>query len=128
VGMCLQYGDIVGGSKFQLFFDQKEQYYGHIYDRWKNPRVRRAEPVWERVIHVGEANMRTIPGLQTADLLAWSVNHAEQDRLVRYSWQERILNIDREKEILDYEALRKPLAESINCIKGYKLPQRRRFT
>jgi hypothetical protein len=102
-------------------------YYGYIHDRWKTQRVRKAEPVWERVIHVGEANMRKVPGLQAADLLAWSVNHAEQDRKIEYSWQERILNIEREPEIFDYEILRRPLPESINRMKGWRLPRRRQY-
>jgi hypothetical protein len=108
---------MIGGKDFELFFDQGEPYYGYIHDRWKTQRVRKAEPVWERVIHVGEANMRKVPGLQAADLLAWSVNHAEQDRKIEYSWQERILNIEREPEIF----------ESINRMKGWRLPRRRQY-
>lgn len=122
---CYVYGIYTGASKFQLFFDRNEPFYGHVLDRMNNRGSKRRDAIWRQVYSVTEADMRHIPGLQAADLLAWSVNHEKQEGKCRFDWQQRIIDVDREKECYEHEMLLKPNREVIDLIKTWKLPKRR---
>jgi hypothetical protein len=124
VPVCALYGKLIGADKLQLFFDQGERFFGHIRDRMDNKKSR-VEPLWPCVIHAGESDMRLVPALQAADLLAWSVNHAYEEDTVSHKWQQRILDIDRERECFDYEYLRTASREAMSTVKSWNLPTRR---
>lgn len=91
----------------QLYFDQNEPFMGHIKDRLRNRKFRRDsrdkdefDP--DRIVHIGEADMRRVPALQAADLLAYCVGHSTD---VRFSWQKAVLDRHRFKEWFDYSVL-----------------------
>jgi hypothetical protein len=70
---CFQYSvRFLNARKFQLFFDQGEPFYGHVRHRMENNKSRAENGVWADVIHCGEADMREVPGLQAADVMAWA--------------------------------------------------------
>jgi hypothetical protein len=124
-GFVFGYGLHCGSTRFQLFFDQGEHFYGHIKDRISNPKSLRTGLGWNLVTHLGESNMRDVPGLQACDVLAWAVNHEFEDGVIRFDWQRRLLAIDRDKEWYDYAALQNPIRENIKTVQSYKLPRRR---
>src|SRR5579859_3345504 len=106
VPTCVLYGRLImGADQFQLFFDQGEPFYGHIHDRMTNKKSR-ADTLWKHVVHAGESNMRNVPALQAADVLAWSVNHYFEENRARYNWQSRILGVDRDGEVFNLDYLR----------------------
>jgi hypothetical protein len=61
-----------------FYFDQGEEYFGPFQKKWleMTKRARRDEipNPWVSVVQVTTANMRRVPGLQMADVLAWAVN------------------------------------------------------
>ena len=118
---CLTYGKWLEYDKYQFFFDQNEPFYGHIKDRTCNRKSKRSSPTWN-VVHLGESNMRDVPALQAADVLAWSVNH--QSGVMR-EWQQRLLAIDRDQQWLDYASLVKAKPEDLEVIAAFGLPHRR---
>lgn len=127
LGCCFHYGEYLDDrQKFQLFFDQGEPFYGHAHDRRTNRRSRKIDQIWKKVTHLGESDMREVPALQAADLLAWSVNHKYTDGVTR-DWQKRILAIDRDEEWFDHRRLLRPHREGLDIVRAWKLPRRRPF-
>src|SRR5690348_2708240 len=126
VSTCFGYGNHIGAETYELFFDQGEPFYGHICDRWKNRKSRKADKIWNQVINIAEADMRHVPALQAADLLAWSINHAHQENTLRFQWQERVVEVERDSYLFDYEELQDASLEKIELVKSWKLPQRKR--
>ncbi|MBZ5609358.1 MAG: hypothetical protein LAP38_13930 [Acidobacteriia bacterium] len=123
--LAMSYGAALGAVSFELFFDQGEPFFGHIQDRMVNRESRRASKIWDLVVHYGQTDMRKVPALQAADLLAWTVNRTWEEPAIRYDWQERLYNLSRESEVFDYERLKKPIHEHIRKVKSWNLPRRR---
>ncbi len=98
---CNAYGLMTGHHKFKFFFDQGEPFYGHLYDRVGNKKAKKAAPDFQSV-QLEEANMREVPALQAADLLAWAINRRHKDGTARFEWQKRLLAIDRDEEVFSY--------------------------
>lgn len=125
--MCFQHGsrhlDI---HRFKLIFDQNEKFYGHIRDRKDNRKSRATDRIWSNVDALTEADMRRVPGLQVADLFAWSVNSKYKHGGTHHNWQKELLARHGEDHRLTYEQLLKPNFEVIERVKSWKLPPRRR--
>jgi hypothetical protein len=122
---CMTWGKANGYSKIELHFDQNERFRGHLLERQKHKRVRRDAPALLNIVSNGEADMRFVPALQATDVLAWSVHHKYEDGHCRYEWQERILAIDRDDELLKYARLCNPSTRAIKALKDWNLPRRR---
>jgi hypothetical protein len=121
---CNAYGLMTGHHKFQFFFDQGEAFYGHLCDRIRNKKAKKAAPGIQSV-HLEQANMREVPALQAADLFAWAINRTYKDGSARFEWQKRLLAIDRDEEVFRYARLLKPNREHIDIVKSWELPPRR---
>lgn len=127
LSLCVRWAEeFVGAHKFQLYFDQGEPFYGHVYDRKHNKRSRAYENLWARVIHLGQSNMRHTPCLQAADLVAWAIG-IKHERGILYDWQGRLLDLHRESHVLEYAVLIKPDTDALRAIGSFKLPRRKRF-
>jgi hypothetical protein len=87
---CLDLGYRMETDFFHLFFDQGEPYMGHIMDRKRKAAARKQIPMLEKIIQIGEIDMRKTPGLQMADVFAWCASH--RDIRPRPRWQNVILN------------------------------------
>jgi hypothetical protein len=75
------------------------------------------------VTHNGESDMRCVPALQAADLLAYCVGRKND---IRFGWQRKVVEIERIEEWLDYSELSKPLLDIVDLAKNkWKLPRRR---
>ena len=73
---------------------------------------------------IGEFDMRHVPALQMADILAWSINAAHGHRIVA-DWQAAILDIPRDRDWLDEERLKRMDPQTLDKVKQLKLPTRR---
>jgi hypothetical protein len=121
---CLEWGrDIVGADFYHLIFDQGEPFRGHIEDRRVSKKAVREFPVLGRITAVTDADMRNVPALQIADLFAWCVSHKKENK--KYSWQRRVLNIDRMDDWINEPHLMNPIARTMELMKEWKLPRRR---
>lgn len=75
----VKYPEIINPVRsLQYFFDQNERFKGRFESRWnketKRSRKNRKWCFWDAILSVGTVDMRGFPGLQAADMLAWSVN------------------------------------------------------
>jgi hypothetical protein len=111
LGRMIEAGRWMEADFYYLYFDRNEPYRGHICDRLRNPRFKRAMKEQNnidtdrRFKEPMEVEMRDVPALQAADLLAWCVGHKKS---VRFTWQKTVLSIKRMEEWLDYRWLRNP--------------------
>ena len=91
VQQVVRQGAAWGANFFHFIFDQNEGFMRHVDSRSRNKKAKaHLGPYMERITSVGEADMRTVPGLQAADLFAWCVSH--KSKRPRYRWQNRLLN------------------------------------
>jgi hypothetical protein len=119
---CFDWGLRNHASIFDLYFDQNEPFHGHILDRKRNPRARREQPIYAMIGNCGESNMRQVPALQMADLLAWSIDHKDT---THYPWQKDLLALKTMTIFVDYGKLSRPVHGMLDLVKKYKLSQRR---
>jgi hypothetical protein len=114
------------GDFLQMYFDQNEPFYGHVKDRLTNPRFIRDAKAHGldvgRRLFAAETNMRSVAALQAADLLAYCVANSYN---VRFSWQQTILDMNRQNEWLDYPKLDIDFEKYDRIVSKYKLPRRR---
>ena len=121
---CTAWGINMGCLKVHFYFDQNERFYGHLLDRLRNKKARAARPELENhVVHHGVSDMRSVPGLQAADLFAWSINHMYKYG-IKPGWHERLLAIDRDEESFDYERLIQPNMKNLETVRSWGLPPR----
>lgn len=124
--MCQTYGFFTGHSKAQFFYDRGEPFCGHIRDRMNNKKARKMIPRLGKTVVTAEADMRDVPALQAADLLAWTINHTYK-RGARFDWERRLLAVDRDEETFQYERLISPNMERLAVTRSWRLPKRSRF-
>ena len=125
-GKLIEGGQFLNAHFWELFFDRNEPYRGHVVDRIRNPKfvkfmTQNGVDIERRFVVGPELDMRDFPALQAADLLAWSVG---QPGPVRFLWQQTVLNMTREKEILGYDTLRSPDPITMNFVRYCKFPKR----
>jgi len=122
LGLCFNWGRHVGAQWYELYFDQGEPFYGHVYDRKHNKKSRKAITPMDKVVHLGELDMRVVPALQMADLFAWCINHNDA---VSRKWHERLHSLYWDSLILDYDHLLKPTPGALERTAAWKLPRRK---
>lgn len=122
LGFCFKWGRRIGAQSYELYFDQGEPFYGHICDRKRNGRSRKAITLMERVSHVGESDMRAVPALQFADLFAWCINHNDT---VSRKWHGRLNSLSWDSLYLDHDLLLKPTPGALERTAAWNLPRRR---
>lgn len=107
-----------------LTFDRNEPFRGHIVDQW-NQRKLRKRAIWSAIRSVDEADMRRLPGLQMADMLAWACNrpHGAGGHVELCA---DILAARKDDHAdLGFERLTRPHPERFAAFKKLRLPQRR---
>lgn len=125
-GKLIEAGQFLHTHFWELFFDRNEPYRGHVVDRTRNPKFvkfmsENGIDIERRFVVGPELDMRDFPALQAADLLAWSVG---QNGAARFPWQQTVLDMTREKEVLEYDVLRSPEPITMNFVKYCKFPKR----
>jgi hypothetical protein len=65
-------------DKVKYFFDRNEYFYQPFFDKWKREKNMAEENgawnVWNIIDQVAPAEMKTTPGIQAADIIAWGMN------------------------------------------------------
>ena len=59
---------------FEAYYDQGEPFRGYITSLWQAKSTHARFPGWHYVSNIGSKDMKNTPGLQAADVLAWSIN------------------------------------------------------
>src|SRR5262249_2945772 len=65
-------------DRVKYFFDRNEYFFKPFFDTW-NSELNRLEAsgewgVWKLIDQVSPADMKTTPGIQAADIIAWGMN------------------------------------------------------
>ncbi len=116
--------DFAGTEYFDLIYDQNEPYRGHILDRQRHPKAVKVLQMFEKIATNTEANMRLFPPLQLADLWAWCVSHKREEQI--WKWQQKMLNHPSDEAYGDYEKLSRPIQGTIDLVRKWKFPKRKR--
>jgi hypothetical protein len=122
VSIVFKWGRRIGVEWYELYFDQGEPFYGHIYGRRHNKKSKRQITPMKKVVHLGESDMRVVPALQVADLFAWCINHVDD---VRRKWHGDLNRLPWESLVLDYNHLLTPNPDALERISTWKLPMRK---
>src|SRR5262249_30350295 len=56
----------------EFYFDRDEPFMQHIWDDWNSPTIRAKYPAWGLIRTIAPVEMKLTPGVQVADLFAWS--------------------------------------------------------
>ena len=72
-GLAAAGGPVIKGG-IDAYFDKGEQYMNSIYRHWSRKDYKRRYPILDLVRSVQPVDMRETPGVQLADMLAWSRN------------------------------------------------------
>jgi hypothetical protein len=123
---CLSFafgwGRKIGAKNHQLYFDRGEPFHGHIRSRWLHPKVKKDIELLKDVINVDEAIAKHVPALQMADLFAWSICHANQERR---GWHVQLNSLPWESRALPYKYLINPSRTAIERTKKWGLSPRK---
>lgn len=122
LGFFLKWGKKIGTRRYELYFDQGEPFYGHVYDRKHNKKSKKDIDLMKRVIHLGESDMKFVPALQVADLFAWCINHNHD---VRRNWHHHLHSLSWGSLILEYDHLLNPTPGVLERMAAWRLPRRR---
>ncbi len=66
----------------ELFFDQGEAFMSHIRNDWKNKKERRGSPLWGLIRTIDAVDMRSVPAVQAADMLARARNRLSPETTI----------------------------------------------
>lgn len=122
LGFVFRWGRRIGAEGYQLYFDQNEPFHGHVCDRKNGKKSRKQITEMEKVLHIGESDMRVSPALQIADLFAWCINHKDN---ARRKWHKRLNHLSWGSYVLTYEYLINPTPGALERTAAWNLPMRR---
>ncbi len=66
----------------ELSFDQGEAFMSHIRNDWNNKKERQASPLWGLIRAINAVDMRSVPAVQAADMLAWARNRLSPETAI----------------------------------------------
>ena len=107
-----------------LYFDRGEPFYGHAVDAW-NHKTFRNRDTFKAIRRIEQADMRSVPGLQMADMLAWAHNRqygsGGHDKLCTRI-REAIPEFHRDLKLPELGDID---SEKLNSFKQLRLPRRK---
>jgi hypothetical protein len=109
-------GKIAVVQSADFFFDQNEPFLHHFNSEWtRNRRAKHRALWWDLVNTVAPADMRKLPPLQLADMLAWAQSRSMATGDQEVLCQGIIQSADMSEFVLDYDKLVNPrrLIESV---------------
>lgn len=118
---CVEWGQKIGVRDYHLIFDQGEPYCGRIWDFKHSPKHRKEYPIVDRFA-LTEDQSRKYPGLQMADLFAFS--HSNRKAYYQTNWHRVVRYVTQDREDLTYENLLNPVDKAIKDTARWKLPMR----
>ena len=70
----------------EFYFDRDEPFMQHIDADWKSAEYRKRFPIWDLIRTIAPVPMQVTPGIQVADLFAWSRTHVDRGRQADRFW------------------------------------------
>lgn len=64
----------------EFYFDRGEPFMQHIWDDWNSEILRAVQPAWGLIRTIAPVEMKLTPGIQVADMFAWSRTHVNKQR------------------------------------------------
>lgn len=119
---CVQWGSRIGVREYHMVFDQGEPYCGCVWDLKHSPKHRKEYPIVD-TFALTEAASRKFPGLQMADLFAFS--HSNRKLYYRKNWHRIVRHVNQARVDFTYENLINPSSKAIDDTLRWKLPKRR---
>ena len=119
---CFKWGRHIGARRYQMYFDQGEPFYGHLCDRMNSSRAKRDVPLLNAITHKEETNMKAVPAIQMADLLAWCISHNENATRL---WHRRLNDLPWSSPYLDQKYLSQPIEERLEQSEHWGMPKRK---
>jgi len=89
----LHYPDVIDihHDSVKYFFDRNEDFYQPFFDKWNRERnlseATGEWSVWNLIDQVAPLEMKTTPGIQAADIIAWGMNRetfAKEGDIAKY--------------------------------------------
>jgi hypothetical protein len=126
---CMAYACAIDPEDFQvngaaLFTDRNEPIYGAMTQIWNHRKLRNNYP-WKKISQIAQAEMRVTPGIQMADMMAWSINDYIQTGCFRDEWHRLLIQQKRFWIELDERTLRNQKIENVKKYFALR-PARRR--
>lgn len=120
---CVEWGrsPLISAKNYHMVFDGDEPARGILWDIHKSPGALREYPFlkdWD----ITSANMRRRPGLQMADLFAFS--HANRAQYNGERWHQMVMGIEQDCHYFTYEELVNPHIPAIKKRDLWKLNKR----
>ena len=103
-----------------MYFDQGEPFYGHLCDRMNSKKAKRDVPLLNAIALKSESNMRDVPAIQMADLLAWCISH--NDNAAR-EWHRRLNDLPWSSLYLDEHYLSQPAEGRLEKAEQWGMPR-----
>ena len=118
---CTEWGSRIGVRKYHMVFDQNEPYRGCVLDFKHNPTAKKEYPILE-TFAITEDDMRDQPGLQMADLFAFS--HSSRQTYYGTVWHKLVRSLEQDRVDFTYDQLINPLNTALEKAIEWKLPKR----
>ncbi len=118
-----EYGANPRCEECHFFFDQGEPFYGHLVQLLENEKAKKIAYQLRRITSRTEADMRRVPALQLADLLAWSHSHKLDEN--KPEWHERILASSLQTQWVDESTITNNFPDHQRGWNSWGLPKRR---
>jgi len=119
---CVEWGSkVIGAREYHLIFDDLEPYRGYVCDWKRNPKALKEYPMLNDC-SITKGNMRKTPGLQLADLFAFS--HSNRSAQNGNIWHQMVMGVDQHVYDFSYEDLLIPVEAAIEKRDYWKLPKR----
>ena len=104
-------------------FDQGEPFYGHLDDVMTRKKALKDATLLANITSRTQANMRRVPALQLADLLAWCESHKlDKDKP---HWHQLVLSLDVQREWYDKTNLGDNAPDQQKVWESWKVNRRR---
>ncbi|MGA3055136.1 MAG: hypothetical protein ABSD63_13075 [Candidatus Korobacteraceae bacterium] len=104
-----------------LFFDQGEEFYGHLVQLLQSKKAKKDADALNRITSRTEADMRRVAALQLADLIAWCHSHKLDEN--KPEWHKAILNSGIQVHWADKAAFASGMPDQQEIWKSWNLPR-----
>jgi hypothetical protein len=119
---CIEWGRTFSAREYHLFFDLSEKSRGYVSEFKQNRKATNEYPILNEC-SITEASSRKYPGLQMADLFAFS--HSNIKAYNGNAWHQMVMGIEQDSVTFTYEELLNPIAAVVEKRKQWGLVQRK---
>lgn len=109
----------------ELYFDRNCPFSGSIVNRQRHGKLRN-NAAWLKLVSGGFVDSKLVPGVQAADLLAWSIDSYHENKRPpgASTWQLMMVALERENLFLGEHSLRNPIKDELDELLALRLSNR----